>query len=155
MLTTLKFLTYLSSFSNNVFHQNSFSFLSTCVCVHSLTAAYDNIGRFRRQRLVLAYYSSFTSFCVCVCSSFLTTSCVVTKTISVALLLYPVLGLALSESEQWRSFACESSVYKSINNSFLKVFNETYFLPADLTTFRDPLQILAYDDYTTILAISS
>ena len=27
ILTTLKFLTYLSSFSNNVFHQNSFSFL--------------------------------------------------------------------------------------------------------------------------------
>src|SRR5688572_969590 len=38
-----------------------------------------------------------------VCSSFLTTSCVVTKTLSVALLLYPGLGLALSESEQWRS----------------------------------------------------
>ena len=30
----------------------------------------------------------------CVCVSFLTTSCVVTKTISVALLLYPGLGLA-------------------------------------------------------------
>ena len=29
------------------------------MCVHSLTAAYDNIGRCRRQRLVLAYYSSY------------------------------------------------------------------------------------------------
>ena len=31
--------------------------------IHGLTtAAYDNIGRFRRQRLVLAYYSSFCKF---------------------------------------------------------------------------------------------
>jgi hypothetical protein len=29
---------------------------------------------------------------------------VITKTISVALLLYPGLGLALSESEQWQGF---------------------------------------------------
>ena len=38
----------------------------------------------------------------------LTTSCVVTKTISVALLLYPGLGLALSESKQWRSYDIDS-----------------------------------------------
>ena len=41
----------------------------------------------------------------------LTTSCVVTKTISVALLLYPGLGLALSESEQWRSYRWPFNVF--------------------------------------------
>src|ERR1043165_6052387 len=40
----------------------------------------------------------------CMFISFKTISCVVTKTISVALLLYPGLGLARSESEKWRIF---------------------------------------------------
>ena len=81
--------------------------------IHSLTTAYDNIGRCRRQRLfwhitaliyrLNAIYRFFFSF--------LTTSCVVTKTISVALLLYPGLGLALSESEQWRSYSETKLMY--------------------------------------------
>ena len=49
------------------------------------------------------------------CVSFLTTSCVVTKTISVALLLYPGLGLALSESEQWRSYTPIIKIYITDN----------------------------------------
>ena|SRR5688572_2950581 len=40
--------------------------------------------------------------------------CVITKTISVALLLHPGLGLALTEYDQWRSFCISVSVPLSI-----------------------------------------
>src|SRR5688572_23052562 len=59
--------------------------------------------------LFLRFIPFLNLFLLLLCVDFLFNDCcVATKTISGSLLLYPGLGLALSENEQWRSSSCSS-----------------------------------------------